>query len=338
MKQLLGVFALLIGFAPHTVRADCPPLTLITSVKMFIGDDNRAYVPVEVDNSPKYLLIDTGGAFTMMQSQVAAEMKLEPHHSIGQMIDVEGGASDLVVSTSMTLGRLHSDRMDFAIFPTDHVFPSAPNEVAGIFGANLLHAYDLDLDFGNNTMNLISQNHCDGKVVYWPADSVAVVPITLDATDHIIVPVVIDGQREEAMLDTGASDTVINQDRAVADLGLKLGSPDTPVTSEKLGGLPTYTHRFQTLSLEGLTIRNPTLAVIPDRMKLRFLDPHDSLEGDTRIRTSRSPPGLGDMILGMDVLRKLHIYIAYKEKKLYITPAASQATPVPVAASTSSAH
>jgi hypothetical protein len=28
-----------------------------------------------------------------------------------------------------------------------------------------------------------------------------------------------------------------------------------------------------------------------------------------------------DVILGMGILRQLHLYIAYKEEKLYITPA-----------------
>ena len=28
-----------------------------------------------------------------------------------------------------------------------------------------------------------------------------------------------------------------------------------------------------------------------------------------------------DILLGMNVLKHLHVYIAYKEKKLYITPA-----------------
>jgi hypothetical protein len=43
------------------------------------------------------------------------------------------------------------------------------------------------------------------------------------------------------------------------------------------------------------------------------------------------------MILGMDILHHLHLYIAYKEKKLYITPASAPAPavqPGPAAATT----
>ena len=35
--------------------------------------------------------------------------------------------------------------------------------------------------------------------------------------------------------------------------------------------------------------------------------------------------GLPDMILGMNTLSQMHVYIAYKERKLYITAANPQA-------------
>jgi hypothetical protein len=34
-----------------------------------------------------------------------------------------------------------------------------------------------------------------------------------------------------------------------------------------------------------------------------------------------------DMLIGMDVLRKLHLYIAFGEAKLYVTDAAAQPAP-----------
>ncbi len=47
------------------------------------------------------------------------------------------------------------------------------------------------------------------------------------------------------------------------------------------------------------------------------------------------------MLLGMNILRHFHIYIAYKENRVYITPAspsaAAPASPAPTAA-TSATH
>ena len=39
------------------------------------------------------------------------------------------------------------------------------------------------------------------------------------------------------------------------------------------------------------------------------------------IANSRQASGLPDLRLGMSTLSKLHVYIAYKERKLYITSA-----------------
>jgi hypothetical protein len=77
-------------------------------------------------------------------------------------------------------------------------------------------------------------------------------------------------------------------------------------------------------------------------MRTKMMNPHDSLEGDTRIPTTETETGLGQMILGMDILHRLHVYIAYKEKKLYLTPATAPAavadSPPPATAPTIGAN
>ena len=64
------------------------------------------------------------------------------------------------------------------------------------------------------------------------------------------------------------------------------------------------------------------LRIIPDLMHnwLRHAPPTGS-----RLSGQVEADGLPDLLLGMDVLRHLHIYIAYKEEMLYVTPASSPA-------------
>jgi len=57
------------------------------------------------------------------------------------------------------------------------------------------------------------------------------------------------------------------------------------------------------------------------RSQIRRGPPTGGLIADTR-----QPAGLPDLRLGMSTLSKLHVYIAYKERKLYIT---ESATPQP---------
>jgi predicted aspartyl protease len=328
---------LFVAILPGAARAEtaCPPLTLVASVDMRMGDDDRAYVPVKIGDAQKSMLIDTGGFFTEMSQTTAAELKLNTRHSGLQLIGVAGDSTDVVARAPFAIGNLHADGMDFMVMPAAHEFASDVGDAAGILAPNLLRSYDVDFDFNGRKFNLLSQNHCEGKVVYWPAEAVAVVPIEINPDGHILLPVTVDGHKFRAMLDTGASNTVFNLEIAKSAFSLAPGSSDTPVRGS-LEGSPfsrTYTHRFASLSLEGIAVSNPQIELIPDLMRNKMMDPKDSLEGGTRLPDPTRAVGLGDMILGMDILHHLHLYIAYKEKKLYITPASA-----PVPAADPSAH
>lgn len=316
---------MLAGIAPAAAADSCPPLSIVASVDMQIAADNRPYVPVTINGVPKSMLVDTGGFFTEMFEPVVDELKLTPRQTRLVLVGVAGDTTRLAVRAAFTLGKLHADSIDFMVMPLAHRFAPDVPDAAGLLAPNLLRPYDLDLDFGGRKLNLISQKHCDGKVVYWKASSVAVVPVRVNEDGHVLVPVELDGRRLTAILDTGSSRSLLNLGPAQTTFGVVADTDETPFEGH-IGdtGASTYSHRFRSLSLEGISISNPTLMLIPDLMKNR-LKPRDTVEGDTRIANPNAESGLGEMILGMDILRHLHVYIAYREQKLYITPAATPA-------------
>ena len=325
-KWSILLFAALSG----TAQADtaCPPLTLIASVDMHIGDDGRVYVPAKISGTPKSMLVDTGGFFSEMTQSTVAELKLDTHHVGLQLIGVAGDTTNVVARAPFAIGNLRADNMDFMVMAPVHAFAPDVTDAAGILAPNLLSSYDVDLDFGGRKFNLLSQNHCEGKVVYWPADAVAVVPFAINSDGHIIVPITVDGHRFSAVLDTGATNTVFNLEIAKFAFSLVPGSSDTSVRGKLIGSsgpTNTYSHRFGALSLEGIAVANPEIELLPDLMRNKRMDPKDSLEHGTRLSDPSHAVGSGDMILGMDILHNLHVYIAYKEKKLYITPATAPA-------------
>jgi predicted aspartyl protease len=311
--------------APAMADDACPPLQMISNVTMTLGDDGRPYVPVRIGDKDKTMLVDTGGAFTEITPATVEELGLRPRVTRLNLVGVTGSEQRLAVRTSLVLGNLTAPATDFMVMtganPIDSSLDSSVPGAAGILAPNLLHAYDLDMDFGGRKVALLSQDHCPGKVVYWPADAVAVVPFRLDDSNHIFVQVTLDGVRLDAMLDTGASDSVLNLDKALLEYHLKPGDAETPVSHDLVDNVATYQHRFHALSLEGLAVGNPQMTLMPDLMKSRFGNTHDSLKGGSRLKVLDAQTGLGDMILGMNVLHHLHLYIAYKEHKLYITPA-----------------
>lgn len=57
-----------------------------------------------------------------------------------------------------------------------------------------------------------------------------------------------------------------------------------------------FTHHFQMLDLDGIAVKNPKIELVRN-LQL----------------------GSEQLIIGMTLLSKLHLYVAYKERKLYIT-------------------
>ena len=67
------------------------------------------------------------------------------------------------------------------------------------------------MDFAAGKLNLMLGDHCEGKVVYWPAKALATVPITINDYD-IRVPVTVDGHNLMAVIDTGASTSTVSRE------------------------------------------------------------------------------------------------------------------------------
>jgi hypothetical protein len=177
-------------------------------------------------------------------------------------------------------------------------------------------------------------------VLYWEHDpaAIAVVPVSLrrptptdarmgfrtyvDREVHIWVPVTLDGKSFKAALNTGAARSTMSARVAkfvfdvTADtpgsvpLGMVDGNPDHKI----------FGHVFSALTFDGVTVANPHIAVIPDLVGSK--DPDNGYRTDSHIKRVDDDFG-AEMTIGMDVIRRLHLYIAFGERKLYITPAAA---------------
>jgi hypothetical protein len=76
-----------------------------------------------------------------------------------------------------------------------------------------------------------------------------------------------------------------------------------------------YRRRFKTLGVQAVTVVNPMVFLLPDLTNgvVRQAPRIGSLtQTDDR-------NGSSDVLLGMPTLSQLHLYVAYKERKLYIT-------------------
>jgi predicted aspartyl protease len=276
--------------SPAPAEVPKPPCRLLVraTLDMDMDSTGRITVPVSINGTAKRMMVDTGASDTEISAAVVTELNLKPHNSTnGGYLIGYGGRVDKQVVTIDEFGLGMMKGKDFSIFVLSEPFDSA-----GLLGADFLRGFDVDLDFANARMRLIAPNKCSRKV-YWTTADYGEVPFTLDG-NHISVDVKLDGQPIWAFLDTGAADTVMSLERATFAYDLD---------RDKLKRSRHYP--FKVLSFGEVDVGNPAIQLATDH-ESAFMGPYRS---DL------------NMIIGMGVLRRLHLYIDYKEKKIYLTPA-----------------
>jgi hypothetical protein len=184
----------------------------------------------------------------------------------------------------------------------------------GALGMDVFAHFDIEIDMAARKLNLYSQDHCPGKVVYW-AKTYDAVPFRLGKLGEFYFPMELDGKKIEATLSSGNPVTTLNTDVTRRLFNFDDTSPG--VESETDGAGRTIAHyRAMQLSAEGLSVVNANVRLIQRsgatcRISSRF--------GSTGYEDECM--GIHPLNLGLNVLKKLHIYIATKEKVLYFTPA-----------------
>jgi len=319
---ILGSLSLAILFQNTMAwAADCGPLQQVNSVDLVEGP-NRALVPVSLNGIPKLFLLDTGGDVTQISAEVADDLKLTKLDSNLHLLDLYGHASDKMVRIeNFTIGRLHGENINMAIQPNPNF--GKGTRYVGLFGPEMMGRYDVDLDFGAYTMKYFSPDHCPGHVVYWQHAALGVTPMTF-RNRHIRLKVKVDGKDLTAEIDTGATNTTMKAEAARRIFDVVPESPgNVPLNAPGMAG--AFGRVFSTLDFEGVAVQNAHVVILPDLVGSK--DPNNTQQTGSRAKRVDDEIDSADMLIGMNILKKLHLYIAFDERKLYISEASAPAKP-----------
>lgn len=311
---------------------DCGPLQQVNAVDL-VAVPGRALVPVSINGIPKLFLLDTGGDVTQISGDIADELKLTKQDANMKLLDLYGHASNKMVRIdSFLLGRMHGENVNMAIQPNPNF--GKGTRYVGIFGPDMMGRYDVDIDFGTYKMKYFSPDHCPGHVVYWPHAALGVTPMTF-RNRHIRFPVKVDGKELTAEMDTGAPNTTMTASAAKRLFDIVPESPgNVPLNAQ--GMVAAFGRVFSTLDFEGVAVSNPHVVIVPDLVGTK--DSDNGQQTGSRARRVDDDVDRADMLIGMNILTKLHLYMAFDERKLYISeasapPKASDSAPVSVTAS-----
>jgi hypothetical protein len=311
-RLLLVAIGLTLASAP--AWADACKLKRVTSLPMTVGGSNQLLVPATFNGGKEgRVVVDTGAGASLIRASVSDALGLTERQLRGGLYGLGGGALTKGVLVDLKLGQLVARQAVLVIAP-DQAFRHDAS-IAGLIGRDYLMSYDLDLDFGGAKVNLFSKDHCPEQVVYW-AKSAIKIPISLSDGNQIILPVTLDGKKLRALLDTGASTTVLGLPIASEKFDLDEHSPGVEafgtIATADGANLQAYQYRFHTLEIGGIAYHDVPINLIPTPSI-------GQPQTGTRVNTLQA--GRPELILGIRELSKLHIYIAVDERALYVTPA-----------------
>jgi predicted aspartyl protease len=297
----------------------CKPLSGVAAVSLTPDQTRRPVIPVTIAGQERAMILDTGASFTSISPDAVEDLKLTKS-TVGKTIsDITGNhSSEAALMPTLQLGRLRAGNIKAIIMP--HVLVQDESyqgrKVIGLFGSDFLRGFDVDLDFGSQQLRLFSPDHCPGKVVFWHPKMLSMIPIELNRDGDVTLKMKLDGQELTALLDTGSNLTSLNADTARRLFDL---SPEGKGTVNGTA-LNVSHHRFSSLAIEGLDISNPDIAITQDLAADR--------QGARQQWYSRMHgEGAYQLLVGMHELSKLHIYIDYREKMLFISPAGDEDLP-----------
>jgi len=300
MRSVLpAALAALVLCAMQSARAeeDCR-LHILTTLPLHFLKSGNVAIDAEIAGHSLRLLVDTGSPDSILTKSTADALGFD-QLSVGMesRFSMYGGErlTRYMHVTDFKFGQMVAPDALFL------VMSDRGDDFNGLLGTDFLSRYDMDFDFAHAKLNLFEPHPCEGKAVYWTRNEDAIAKIRFDTQTrdpHILVPVEIDGQKMTAILDTGASHSTMNFEAAERFFDIKEDSPGVRVEKGNRG--PVYFYPFKTMTLQGVTVNNPKIVLVP-RDASKFSD--------------------WRALLGISVLRQLHLYIAYRERMIYATAA-----------------
>ena len=285
--------------APPPAYGSCP---LIPLAEMPLEErGNLLFVLAKINGSDATLLVDTGAERTLLTEAAVERLRLPRdlrHATRTYGIGSPTASWDARLPNGIVLGATS--------FPVDTVTVGrfGINEVAGgsadgLLGADILLAFDIDLDVPGRRMTFYqARSGCPDAVPPWNERYLRVNGVRT-RRDRLLVPFELDGVAGMAVLDTGAQFSSISQGMAERT-GLVEEAMATDRTVMARGAAPDQVavriHRFREFRVGPAVLRSPALPVVP------------------------GVGGMGDALVGGDFLHGRRAWLSFATQRLFVTP------------------
>ena len=301
MIRQVVLWLLLVGLLPASATPSCVVDPRTTVSLQIVG--GIIALPIEINGIAATFKLDTGAQRSVVTEAAIHRLGLARDEWVGTTLSGVGGIVRRANADprSLSLGGVPLVRrtLNHDTSLTVGILPAArPGNLVidGLLGRDFLSAFDLDLDMPGHRLALYQVSGCSGHFLPW-TDPYTVVPVTLPLGDAVIVPLEVDGKPLRAMLDTGASASLLAAP-GIYRLGLNQTTLAQDPTAQVSGLGPrlstAHQHQFHSLRIGNQTIESPVFWVEPVRLT-PFVD----------------------MLLGVDWLAGRRVWISFATKQLF---------------------
>ncbi len=302
LPQLSLLFGMLLGLLAGCAAEQNCALVPLASMPMELHN-NLMLVTLGINDKPARLLVDTGAERTVLTEAAVRRLGLgrDTHQTASSGITGFSVSRDARVPGIVLGGtRFPVESVAVGRFRLPNV---AGRPVDGMLGADILLAFELDLDIPDRQLTLYRLRRCPIALPPWPAIDVSGVT---PRRDRMLVPITVDGVSGSALLDTGSqisgisaamarragvTQAMLAKDPAINLIVAAPGTPRVPM------------HRFHSVTVAGEPKLYPRLAVLPNST------------------------GLGDGVVGVDFIRSRRVWLVFPTGHLFIAEGADPERP-----------
>ena len=275
LRRLLMVAVLLLWQGAADASCDIQERTNVA----FTATAGHLLMPLAVNGIAANFVLDTGAERSMVTPQAVRRLNLALDQWVGTTMRGVGGVVEHPNANprSLTLGGVALQRRtvnhdtSLTVGALRDIAADVP--IDGLLGRDFLSLFDLQLDMVARRLTLYQVQGCGGRFLPW-TQPYAAVPASGPLTRAPILPITLDGHSLHALLDTGASGTMITLSGQI-----RLGLNEAALAGDRgaaLSGVGRqrpegHRHRFASLQVGNETVRDPVLWVAPVRV-VPFVD------------------------------------------------------------------
>lgn len=296
MPRVIGfLLVILLAGCQSAPEIDCS-LSMVARMPLEV-QSHLLVVPVGINGKWVRLVVDSGAERTTISDAAAKRLGL-PHDDryVTKAVGIGGATTTTdVMVDRLVIGGVHFPVSRIAV-GTFSLQNDRGLDADGLLGADILLAFDLDIDVPGGTLSLYRRRLCPAVKPPWQEASIEIQGVKA-LKDRLLVPIDLDGASGMAILDTGAEGNVlgVNMARRIGLTDQDL-IRDPPVRNQGTGGVSiSRLHRFKRLRIGPVVEDGPEMVVL------------------------QSDFGVGDALIGESFLLGRRVWLSFPNRQIFVS-------------------